>query len=77
MRISVLRAIISDSVEECDMTDSPFQYAEMGAKVLGPARARYAPDVDLDVRLSPAKSASVYASSLQSLNSSPMTERRV
>ena len=70
-RNTVSRATISDSVDECETTVWPLQSALIGAKVFFPTRAMKAPMVDLEVRLSPAQSASEYTTSLHSLLGSP------
>ena len=70
-RIAASRAMISASHELCDVAPCFLQIHEIGTKVQGPTRHRYAPVVDFESSRSPAKLASAKSASQQCLGWSP------
>ena len=70
-RTAMSSATVSASVEECETTDWRRQKEESGAHVWRPANTMNAPEVDRLVVMSPARSASLYKSSVRSSALSP------
>ena len=70
-RVQASSAITSASVEECETAPCFLQTQVRGTNVRGPTNTRYAPDVDFESSMSPAKLASEKSTNLQSRGWTP------
>ena len=71
MRVAASRAMTSATDGECDATPCFLQIQVIGTNVFGPVKHKYAPVVDFESSVSPAKLAPTYKANAQSSGLSP------